>query len=320
MQIHEISQPAALTEVDLVGPSSIFNVGREALKDPKSWIDSKALGAAQQRAADKFGKAYAPALAKAAQANIAPMAKQLAQGWKAIASQLPAPVASPATVPGTAAKAYAQQPAGYKAITTNQPAGLPNKQYKPPVQPTSGAVKTQPTVVQKSLANTKEPVTEDAAGDYRQSFINYAHKTLGARGVDTEAMAKDANTNLELNRAVDRIIATSRNPSQQQAAVEQYFTTALTRWNEIQQDPVKYNKAFPGGQRSIARAGTGASATPGSMEQEIKDTLGRLGITSAQLSGLTKVALDANHGSSDVKSTGNPVWDAIIKSAGMHPK
>ena len=318
MQIHEISQP----EVDLVGPSSIFNVGREALKDPKSWIDSKALGAAQQRAADKFGKSYAPALTKAAQANIVPMAKQLAQGWKAIASQLPAPAASPATVPGTTAKSFAQQPAGYKAVTTNQPAGLPNTQYKPPVQPTSGSVKTQPTVVQKSLANTKQaqPVTEDAASDYRQSFINYAHQTLGARGVDTEAMAKDANTNLELNRAVDRIIATYQKPTEQQAAVEHYFTTALTKWNELQQDPVKYNKAFPGGQRSIARAGTGASATPGSMEQEIKDTLGRLGITSAQLSGLTKAALDANRGSSDVKSTGNPVWDAIIKSAGMHPK
>lgn len=365
MQIHEMFQRKPVTEVDLAGPSGIFNVGKEVLKDPKALWNSNALGAAKQRAADQYGKAIAPQVAKLAQANITPVAKQLAQGWKAIGSQLHPPIATPAT---PATKSFAQQAPGYKSVTINQPTGVPTTQYKSPVQPTSGALKTQPVIANTPKQNTPtqpsainsdgsitvanekgkapskiyptdpsyksllaaiqkssptkpaQPVNEDAAGDYRQAFIDYAHKTLGTRGVDTEAMAKDANTNIELNRAVDRIIATYRDPAQQQTAVEQYFTTALTKWNELQQDPVKYNKAFPGGQRSGVRAGTGASATPGSIEQELKDTLSRLGITSAQLTGLAAVAKEANRGSTALKSTGNPVWDAILKSAGMDPR
>jgi len=367
MQIHEMFQPKPVTEVDLVGPSGIFNVGKQVLKDPKAWVDSNALGAAQQRASDQYGKKIAPQVAKLAQANIAPVVKQLAQGWQQIGSQLHPPIATPTTVPTTTAtKNFAQQAVGYnKNVTTNAPAGSPATQYKSPIQPTSGALKTQPTTVatkkQPAIANTpKQPtgvnpdgsitiagekgkapgkvlptdpnykallaaiqkgtpatVNEDAAGDYRTEFMNYARKVLGARGVNVKALRNEHNTNIELNRILDRIIATYRNPANQQSAIEQYFTTALTKWNEIQADPTKYNKAFPNGQDD---SGAGASATPKDPEAELKDTINRVGITPRQLAQLGAAAIAANKNSTAFSSTGNPFWDAIIKSSGLRPR
>jgi hypothetical protein len=365
MQIHEMFQPKPINEVDLVGPSGIFNVGKQVLKDPKAWVDSNALGAAQQRASDQYGKKIAPQVAKLAQANIAPVAKQLAQGWQQIGSQLHPPIATPAAPATPATKNFAQQAVGYnKNITTNAPAGSPATQYKSPIQPTSGALKTQPATVatkkQPAIANTpKQPtgvnpdgsitiagekgkapgkvlptdpnykallaaiqkgtpatVNEDAANDYRTEFINYAKQVLGARGVDVKALRNESNTNIELNRILDRIIATYRNPANQQLAVEQYFTTALTKWNEVQADPTKYNKAFPDGQGN----GAGAYVPPKDPEAELKDTINRVGITPRQLAQLGAAAIAANKNSTAFSSTGNPFWDAIIKSSGLRPR
>lgn len=366
MQIHEMFQRKPLNEVDLVGPSGIFNVGKQVLKDPKAWVNSNALGAAQQRASDQYGKKIAPEVAKLAQANIAPVAKQLAQGWQQIGAQLHPPIATPTTPTTPATKSFGQQAPGYKNTTTNVPAGNPATQYKSPVQPTSGTLKTQPTAsafkqpaiannpkqptginpdgsitvagekgkapgkilptdpnyksllaaIQKSSANKPATVNEDAAGDYRTEFVNYARKVLGARGVDIKALRNDANTNIELNRILDRIITTYRNPANQQAAVEQYFTTALTKWNEVQADPTKYNKAFSDEQGS----GIGASVTPKDPEAELKDTINRIGITPRQLAQLGTAAINANKNSTAFSSTGNPFWDAIIKSSGLRPR
>ena len=370
MQIHEMFQRKPVTEVDLVGPSGIFNVGKQVLKDPKAWVNSNALGAAQQRASDQYGKKIAPQVAKLAQANIAPLAKQLAQGWQQIGAQLHPPIATPTAPTTPATKSFGQQAPGYKNTTTNAPAGSPATQYKSPVQPTSGTLKTQPTgsafkkqpaiannpkqptgvnpdgsitvagekgkapgkilptdpiyksflaAIQKGTPNKPATVNEDAAGDYRSEFIKYARKVLGAQGlsgVDLEAIAKDANANIELNRIVDRIIATYRDPAKQQLAVEQYFTTALTKWNELQADPIKYNKAFSNGQGS----GTGAPVTPKDPGAELKDTINRIGITPRQLAQLGTAAINANKNSTAFSSTGNPFWDAIIKSSGLRPR
>jgi len=366
MQIHEMFQRKPVTEVDLFGPSGIVNVGKQVLKDPKALWNSNALGAAQQRASDQYGKKIAPEVAKLAQANIAPVAKQLAQGWQQIGAQLHPPIATPATPATPATKSFGQQAPGYKSTTTNVPAGNPATQYKSPVQPTSGTLKTQPTAsafkqpaiannpkqptgvnpdgsitvagekgkapgkilptdpnykallaaIQKSSANKPATVNEDAAGDYRTEFVNYARKVLGARGVDIKALRNDSNTNIELNRILDRIITTYRNPANQQAAVEQYFTTALTKWNEVQADPTKYNKAFSDEQGS----GTGASVTPKDPEAELKDTINRIGITPRQLAQLGTAAINANKNSTAFSSTGNPFWDAIIKSSGLRPR
>jgi len=368
MQIHEMFQPKPVTEMDLFGPTGIASVGKQVLKNPKAWVNSNALGAAKQQAADQYGKEIAPQVAKLAQANIAPLAKRLAQGWQQIGSQLPPPVAAPATPSTTASTSFGQRATGYKNTTTNAPAGSPVTQYKSPVQPTSGTLKTQPTTVatkkQPAIANTPtqpteinpdgsitvsgskgkgtgkilptDPnyksflaaiqkgspttVNEDAAGDYRSEFIKYARKVLGAqgfRGVDIEAISKDANTNAELNRIIDRIVATYQDPAKQQLAIEQYFTTALSKWNEIQADPTKYDKAFQG---AGGTSSAGASATPTDPESELRDTINRVGITQRQLAQLGAAAIAANKNSTAFSSTGNPFWDAIIKSSGLRPR
>jgi hypothetical protein len=50
MQIHELNKCQQVNEVDLVGPNSIFNVGKQVLKNPAAMTSSSALGAAKQAA------------------------------------------------------------------------------------------------------------------------------------------------------------------------------------------------------------------------------------------------------------------------------
>jgi len=364
MQIHEMFQPKPVTEMDLFGPTGIASVGKQVLKNPKAWVNSNALGAAKQQAADQYAKQLAPQVAKLAQANIAPLAKQLAQGWQPIGSRLPPPVTTPATPASTAAtKNFGQQAPGYKNITTNAPAGSPATQYKSPIQPTSGTLKTQPATVatkkQPAIANTpKQPtgvnpdgsitiagekgkapgkvlptdpnykallaaiqkgtpatVNEDAASDYRSAFIQYADKALGARSISTKVLRNDPSVNQALNPILSQIVATHQDPAKQQLAIEQYFSTVLTKWNEILQDPIKYNKAFP--KPPGSGSGAGASATNGEVSTTLRDTLNQAGITQRQLTQLADAAIAANQGSPAIRSTGNTLWDNILKSAGM---
>lgn len=312
MQIHEMFQRKTLTEVDLVGPSSIFNVGKQALKD-RSWIDSKALGAAQQRAADQYGKSVAPKLAQVAQANIAPLAKQLAQGWRQIGSQLPSPITAPTTVPGTAATATPATP-------TTPAANLNTLRRQIPGQPTQADYdRLEKRIQQAQQKRQAQPVTEDAAADYRTAFIQYARKVLGARGVDTKAIGFDPTTNQELNRILSQITASHNDPDKQQQAVEKYFTTALNKWHEIQSNPAKYNQAFAGSRNnsSAGASGAGKAVAPSETNKDISAVLRDIGITPLQLTKLGQAAIDANNSDRDIRSTGNPVWDAVLKAAGM---
>ena len=50
MQIHELNNRRPVNEIDLVGPTSIFNVGKQVLKNPKAFINSAELGAAEKAA------------------------------------------------------------------------------------------------------------------------------------------------------------------------------------------------------------------------------------------------------------------------------
>lgn len=310
MQIHEMFQRKTLTEVDLVGPSSIFNVGREALKDPKSWVSSKALGAAQQRAADQYARAQAPALAQAAQANIAPLAKQLAQGWRQIGAQLPSPVSAPTTVPGAAATATPAAP-------TTPAANLNTLRQQIPGQPTQADYdRLEKRIRQAQQTRQSTPVTEDAATDYRTAFIQYARKVLGARGVDTKAIGFDPTTNQELNRILSQITASHNDPDKQQQAVEKYFLTALNKWHEIQSNPAKYNQAFPGS-RNNSSSVSGKAVAPGETNKDLDTVLRDIGITPLQLAKLGQAAVDANKGNREIRSTGNPIWDAVLTTAGM---
>lgn len=310
MQIHEMFQRKTLTEVDLVGPSSIFNVGKQALKDPKSWISSKALGAAQQRAADQYGRANAPKLAQVAQANISPLAKQLAQGWRQIGSQLPAPISAPTTVPGTAAPSTPAAP-------TTPAANLNTLRQQIPGQPTQADYdRLEKRIQQAQQKRQAQPVTEDAAADYRTAFIQYARKVLGARGIDTKAIGFDPTTNQELNRILSQITASHNDPDKQQQAVEKYFTTALNKWHEIQSNPAKYNQAFSGS-RNDSSDGSGNAVAPGETNKDLDSVLRNIGITPLQLAKLGQAAVDASKGNREIRSTGNPVWDAVLKTAGM---
>jgi hypothetical protein len=332
MQIHELKlhtvQEAQLTEVDLVGPNSVFNVGREVLKDPRAFVSSRALGAAQQRAANQYAASRAPAVTNIANTNIPQTAKSLAAGWRQIGAQLPSPLPSPTTV-------QPKQPSAQPTITpaTKIQGTKPGQPSAADYENLERRLQAQLAKQQKDQQSSDKPpyaeelwgkpskydnLKEDAASDYRDSFIQYARRVLNAtdRGVDTEMIARDENTNSQLDALLKRIIALHNQPDQQTAEVEKYFNTALTAWNKIQTNPALYQRLNPQG---TAAGGRGRQTTvqTGDAEQELQQMLSQIGISKAQLQKLAQTATDAAGGRNFVRSTGNPVIDSVLQAAGM---
>jgi hypothetical protein len=337
MQIHELKlhniKEAQLTEVDAEGPSgvqNIFNIGREVLKNPKSFVSSRALGAAGQAATQRYAAKLAGKVGNIANANIAPLAKQLAAGWPQIAKTLQPPVmAQGSATPNT------QQPAAAPATPTPssaQPTITPATKIQgaKPGQPTAADYANLERKLQAQLAkqqtgqqsSDKPPyaeelwgkpskydnLKEDAAGDYRKSFIQYAQRVLGARGIDTDVLRNDEKINRQLNFILEQIVELANQPQQQQAVVEEYFNTALTAYNQMVADPATYQRLNPPGSRPSLQASD--------IDQEMKQLFNQLNIGSTQLQSLAQKAAEAT-GSNSVRSTGNPVFDALMRAAGM---
>ena len=147
MQIHELNKKSKqiseqqVNEVDLVGPNSIWNVGKEVIKNPSALLTNRRMGAAKQAAYQSSAADSAAALAKQgftagastkqqssqqtlatvkANPGIQRVIKGLAAQWKSI---------SPGIVTGLNARSQTtQQPAaastnapGYSKVTTNAP-------------------------------------------------------------------------------------------------------------------------------------------------------------------------------------------------------
>ena len=64
MQIHELNKSQQINEVDLVGPTSVFNVGKQVFKNPAALVKSSALGSAEQAAAQASAEKSANVLSK----------------------------------------------------------------------------------------------------------------------------------------------------------------------------------------------------------------------------------------------------------------
>lgn len=316
MQIHELQlhrlAEGQLAEVDLVGPGSVFNVGREVLKNPKAFVSSRALGAAQQAATQRYAAKLAPKVTQQANANIAPLARQLAAGWPQIAKTLQAPVMSQGSAtPNT------QQPAAGKTATA-QPT-VPNTasiRGAKPGQRTAADYERLEQMLQAQLAQ-RQTVKEDAAGDYRDSFIQYAQRVLGARGIDTKVLRNDEKINAQLDFLLKEIVRLANQPQLQTAKVEEYFTTALTAYNQMVADPAMYQRLNPQNTNTGTNRQTAVQA--GDADQQLQNILDQIGISKAQLGKLAQVATNANRGNSAFRPTGNPTIDAVLQTAGMRP-
>lgn len=340
LQLHTLKE-SQLNEVDLVGPGSIFNVGREVLRNPKALISSQALGAAQQAAAQRYAAKLAPGVTKAAAAAAPQIARQLAAGWAQIAKTLPPPVQTPGgTAPGAQQPAAGQtaRPTRAGAKVAGKSSQTPNAQRKraaraakksstaaPVQEPYSIGGQTispsDPLWAKIQQQQAKNPtVKEDAVSDYRDQFIKFAQQRLGEvglRGANLDAIRKDTVANAALDKILDNIVALHAKPAQQQAAVENYFTTAINAWNRISSNPALYQQLNT--QNTAADTGRQTNVQAGDADQELKQTLAQIGISTAQLQKLAQVATNAAQGNNAFRPTGNSIIDAVLQAAGMRP-
>lgn len=329
MQIHEL-QLHTLREAEL-SEAGLLDLGREVIRNPKALISSRALGAAQQAATQRAAAKLAPAVTNIANANIPQKARQLAAGWPQIAKTLPAPtMAQGSATPNT------KQPPATPAAAQTKPTVTPAQPTITPTTKIQGAKAGQPTpaklerfekqlqarLAQSDSSNVMNPETfwgkpdlkEDAAKDYRDSFIQYAQRVLSSNGVDVNALRRDEKTNAELAFALQEIVRLANQPQLQAAKVEQYFNTALTAWNQMIADPAMYQRLNP---QSTGGTQRQTSVQAGDADQELKQTLSQIGISTAQLQQLAQVATNAAQGNNAFRSTGNPMIDAVLQAAGM---
>jgi hypothetical protein len=344
MQIHELNKkPKKLNEVDLVGPGSIFNVGKQVLKHPAMLGKSSALGAAQQAASQASAEKSAKLLTKqgytvggsvpapvttaqqlqAVKANSAvqQQIKTLATQWLTQSAQL--------RKSKTVSEAVAQfNPSDvtdprYAAVLKAMPARTAATKLGPPGKNMS----TQPYQVPgagtsstpASAAGYKSTVAPAEANInlekdltvWKEQFKQWSDQKLASQGVTMDAVRQDGPTEEALNKALSNVAvaAQSGDPSLENSAVEEYLNLAIAG---IQAYVNNKQRNSPS-----ATSGATSASTAQTKEEEIKQQLEKIGITSAQLSALGTAMAQSNGGSTAINNTGNPVLNAIADLAGM---
>jgi len=331
MQIHELNQPrkSQINEVDLVGPGSIFNVGRQVLKNPKALISSSALGAAQQSAAQSSAARSAAKLAKQGYqvgASV-PASVTLAQALQAV-MQNPAVQQQ---VNNLTAQWQAQAVAIVNAARTRQNMseavviGNPETTKDPAERKLLDLYYRQQAAKDSSAgtaaATPTTPATPDAADkaavntqlqDIALAFERWSDPRLAAGGITMNQIRNNATYKQMLSDQLTTIaiqsLADPKSPAATQA-INTYFNTAIAA---IQAEVKNRETA------TTATAAQPAAAAAAPTDAEILTQLQQQGVslTRAELEKLGQL-MTAATGNNVVGSTGNPVLNALARLAGM---
>jgi len=326
MQIHELNKKTQLNEVDLVGPNSIFNVGKQVLKNPKAAINSAELGAAQQAAtqasaaasADRLanpnavqralgdraytasGSAKAPSTPQQqlaqVQANpaVQQMIKNLAAQWKTQGAMIATKIKA-----SKIAEAIAINPA-----TTKDPADL----------------KLLAAIQKQEAGQSDAPVAPDVRtktnqklNEFSAEFQNWADPKLRAVGVNLNAVLQDpwaAKTTQEILTKLSIESLANPESAATTALVEQFFNVVIAT-NQAQQQ-----QGAQGARQ--ARAGAPAAA-PGAEQADDAAILKQYGLnmSTSQLDALASAMRRADkQGLGTVRNTGNELLNALVRAAG----
>jgi hypothetical protein len=348
MQIHELNKRKIVNELDLFGPTGIAGVGKQVLKNPAALVKSSALGAAKQASAQSSAEKSANLLSKqgytvggstpatvttaqqlqAVKTNSAvqQQIKTLASQWITQSAQLrkaPQPVSeavaqfSPRDI--TDPK-YASVLKAIQAQTAPKKSGPPGKSM--PMQPyqVPGAG-TNPAPAASAGYKSTAPAAAPAENNielekdltvWKEQFKQWSDQKLSAPGVTMDMVRKDAPTAEALNKALSNVAvaAQSGDPKFENSAVEEYLNLAIAGIQAYVNNSQ--------GKSPVARSGgSGTNPDAQSEDDQIKQQLQQIGITSAQLSELGTAMTQSNSGSNAIKDTGNPVLNAIAKLAGM---
>jgi hypothetical protein len=343
MQIHELNQPrkSQVNEIDLVGPGSIFNVGRQVLKNPKAFTSSTALAAAQQAAAQT-----------SAAKSAAKLASQGYQAGRSVADPVTLPQAlqtvmqNPAVqqmVNNLTAQWQAQAPAvidSVKMTHTAKMASAANARRNVPEAVVINNPRTTKDPQERQLldlyyrrqaergevtdidsAAPQKPAAPDSADmaavdtqlqDIASAFARWSDSKLAIRGITMDSIRNNPKYSQTLNDQLTKIaiqsLADPKSPAATQA-INTYFNTAIAA---IQAE-VKNKET---GTTSTAAQPAAAGAAP--TDVEILTQLQQQGVslTKAELEKLGQL-MTAATGSNVVGSTGNPVLNALARLAGM---
>jgi hypothetical protein len=316
MQIHELNTRKIVNEVDLVGPNSIFNVGKQVFKNPAALGSSSALGAAQQQADQSSAQKSAALLAK--------------QGYKVggsvkpvvtTAQQLPAVKANPA-VQQQVQNLTSQWMTQSQALKRTQmvpeaeavafdPRDLSDPKYAGLLRKLQQQGGLPPEPVKKQTP-ASELELEKKLTAFKTQFKNWSDPRLQVRGITVDDVQRDPATEQMLDSALSNIAVAmqSRDENLEKAAVAQYFNIAIAAIQAYEQNTQQPD-------RNSAAARVAAQPAQADVDQQVLQQLGAVGITRAQLEKLGTAMTQAAGGDASVNNTGNPVLNAIARLAGM---
>lgn len=313
MQIHELNnKKQQVNEVDLVGPNSVFNVGKHLTK--KAFVNSSALGAAQQAAAQSSAAASANALTKqgykpsgSAKAQTTPQ-QQLAQVQSNPAVQQ--------MVKNLAAQWKSQGVAAAGKIKTTKVAETVDIDPRTIKDPKEKEL-LKAYYIQQGLEMPQEPAATNVTSAANQKlnafstqFQNWAEPKLRAIGVNLNTVMQDpwaAKTIQEiLTKLSVESLANPESPATTQL-VEQFFNVVIAT-----------NQASQQGRAAQTSAGTSAPGTAAepANDQEILTQYG-LTINPGQLDSLGAAMRKAAGGETVIRNTGNVLLNAVARLAGF---
>jgi hypothetical protein len=321
MQIHELNQRRQINEVDLVGPNSIFNVGKQVVKNPAALVKSTALGAAQQAAAQSSAASSADTLA--------------AQGYKVGGGIKPTVTTAQQLQTVKSNPAVQQQIKNLSSQWMAQSAAL--KKSKQPVTEAESIVPVDPRditdpkyaslfqAIAKKEAEAKgnEPAPQgpdpEAELQKRLTILKTQFKTwsdprLQAGGITIDEVRKKPDTQRMLDSALANVAVAmeSSNENLEKQAVEEYFNVAIAA--------IQAHNQNTGQQVSAVSGLSSVAGTANDKEQQVLQQLEQLGITKTALASLGKLMAQSAKGSTTVNNTGNPFLNAIAKMSGMAVK
>ena len=326
MQIHELNKrpakinKAQVNEVDLAGSGSIFNVGKQVLKNPSALLSNTGMGAAKQAAAQASATSSAAGLAQQgykagstakptpqqqlAQVKSNPAVQQLV---KNLASQWPAQGAALyAKIKTSPLGRIVPESVVIKNLNTNDPdeqallAAIQKQELNSQVEKLKG---DQAKAEEKAKADAKMLADINA---YSAGFQDWASDRLSSMRVNIDKVESDPKAKEELQSALRSIAITglsAPNSPELIADVAEYFYIAIAT-----------NQAQQSSQQSV----TGPAAA-GEAQITDKEIVAQSGVplTSAQIEALGQAMQKAAGGETTIRNTGNTLLNAVARLAGF---
>lgn len=317
MQIHELNKRQQVNEVDLVGPNSVWNVGKQVVKNPAALVKSSALGAAQQAAH---------------QASAATSADKLAaQGYKVggsikptvtTAQQLQKVKANPAVqsqVKNLSSQWMAQSATLKKAKTPVAEAAVPPMDPRDITDPKYASL-FRAIAKKEAEAKGNEPEQQGPAPEaelekrltiLKTQFKTWSDPRLQAGGITIDEVRKKPDTQRMLDSALANVAVAMEGGDEnlEKQAVEEYFNVAIAA--------IQAHNQNIGQQASAASGPSSVIGTAATDEQQVLQQLEQLGITKTALASLGKLMAQSAKGSTVINNTGNPFLNAVAKMAGI---